>query len=162
MFMLNWLLLLDVNEKEEVKANTDEDIELSDEDKKEADAKTEQVQIKQAQEGEANTSQVLNDCQPSTSKEVEKEEEEEDDNEASSIEVAWEVLCLAKQVFSNQIEQEKMKLKLAETLQKLGEICIEWENNQSAADTLTQCLTLRKEVLSEDDRLIAETLVSII
>lgn len=133
---------------------------MSDEDKKEADAKTEQVQTKQAQEGEANTSQALNDCQPSTSKEVEKgEEEEEDDNEASNIEVAWEVLCLAKQVFSNQIEQEKMKLRLAETLQKLGEICIEWENNQSAADTLTQCLTLRKEVLSEDDRLIAETLV---
>ena len=156
--MLNWLFLLDASEKEEVKANTDEDIELSDEDKKEADAKTE-VQITQAQESEANTSQVLNDCQPSTSKEVEKEEEEEDDNEASNIEVAWEVLCLAKQVFSNEIEQEKMKLKLAETLQKLGEICIEWENNQSAADTLTQCLTLRKEVLSEDDRLIAETLV---
>ena len=159
--MLNWLFLLDVSEKEEVKANTDEDIELSDEDKKEVDAKTEQVEIKQAQESESNTSQVLNDCQPSTSKEVEKEEEE-DDNEASNIEVAWEVLCLAKQVFSNEIEQEKMKLKLAETLQKLGEICIEWENNQSAADTLTQCLTLRKEVLSEDDRLIAETLVSII
>ena len=159
--MLNWLFLLDASEKEEVKANTDEDIELSDEDKKEADAKTEQVEIKQAQESESNTSQVLNDCQPSTSKEVEKEEEE-DDNEASNIEVAWEVLCLAKQVFSNEIEQEKMKLKLAETLQKLGEICIEWENNQSAADTLTQCLTLRKEVLSEDDRLIAETLVSII
>lgn len=159
--MLNWLFLLDASEKEEVKANTDEDIELSDEDKKEADAKTE-VQITQAQESEANTSQVLNDCQPSTSKEVKKEEEEEDDNEASNIEVAWEVLCLAKQVFSNEIEQEKMKLKLAETLQKLGEICIEWENNQSAADTLTQCLTLRKEVLSEDDRLIAETLVSII
>jgi hypothetical protein len=55
------------------------------------------------------------------------------------------------------IDKPEMKLKLAETLQKLGEISIEWENNQNAIEILTESLTLRKEILPEDDRLIAET-----
>lgn len=84
-------------------------------------------------------------------------DEDEDDNEASNIEVAWEVLCLAKNVFKRSVDQPEKKLKYAETLQKLGEISIEWENNQTAIEHLDECLSLRKEVLPEDDRLIAET-----
>ena len=95
------------------------------------------------------------DCQPSTSKSEANEESVEDD--ASNIEVSWEVLCLAKNVFSRHIDKNDNKLKLAETLQKLGEISIEWENNVNAIDLLTKCLNLRKEILPEDDRLIAET-----
>jgi len=97
-------------------------------------------------------------CEPSTSKaDNPNDEEDAEENEASSIEVAWEVLALAKAVFLRSIEKEGMKLKLAETLQKLGEISIEWENNQNAIEILTECLSLRKEILPDDDRLIAET-----
>jgi len=95
--------------------------------------------------------------QPSTSKGP-KDEEEEADNEASDMEIAWETLSTARAVFETHVDADpSLKLKLAETLQKLGEICIEWENNEGAIDLLMQSLSLRKEELKEDDRLIAET-----
>lgn len=96
------------------------------------------------------------ECQPSTSKSNEPNDDSGDD-EASNIEVSWEVLCLAKNVFSRHLDRNDNKFKLAETLQKLGEISIEWENNANAIDLLTECLNLRKQILPEDDRLIAET-----
>lgn len=86
-------------------------------------------------------------------------EEEEDEAEPSSFECAWELLCLARDVFKRQIEYRgnESKVKLAEALQSLGEISIEWENNEAALDLLQESLSLRKEALSSDDRLIAET-----
>lgn len=74
------------------------------------------------------------------------------------MEIAWEVLTMAKLVFTKNQEQSKeTKLNLAETIQKLGEISIEWENYEQANQQLQESLSLRKEVLPEDDRLIAET-----
>jgi len=96
--------------------------------------------------------------QPSTSKGPKDEQEEEADNEASDMEIAWETLSTARAVFEAHVENDpSLKLKLAEALQKLGEICIEWENNEGAIELLMQSLSLRKEELKEDDRLIAET-----
>lgn len=92
-----------------------------------------------------------------------RKEDEEEDAEASSSEIAWEVLSLARVVFTKQVEQatgDKLKeyqLKLAEALQSLGEISIEWENFEAALDLLQDALSLRKECLPADDRLIAET-----
>lgn len=95
--------------------------------------------------------------------------EEEEDAEPSSFECAWELLCLARDVFKRQIgytaenlaggenKWKESKIKLAEALQSLGEISIEWENNEAALDLLQESLTLRKEALTSDDRLIAET-----
>lgn len=85
--------------------------------------------------------------------------EEEEEVEPSSFECAWELLCLARDVFKRQIEYKgnESKVKLAEALQSLGEISIEWENNEAALDLLQESLSLRKESLSSDDRLIAET-----
>ena len=99
------------------------------------------------------------ECLPSTSKSEPNAEEDNttEEDDASNIEVSWEVLSLAKNVFLRHIDKNENRLKLAETLQKLGEISIEWENNKSAIDILTECLNHRKELLSEDDRLIAET-----
>lgn len=97
--------------------------------------------------------------------------EEEEDAEPSSFECAWELLCLARDVFKRQIEYKaenlaggenkwkESKMKLAEALQTLGEISIEWENNEAALDLLQESLSLRKESLTSDDRLIAETYV---
>jgi nuclear autoantigenic sperm protein len=75
------------------------------------------------------------------------------------MEVSWEVLGLARDVFRRQLGDGKMEMKpkLAEALQNLGEIAIEWENNDTALELLQESLSLRKESLSEDNRLIAET-----
>lgn len=83
-------------------------------------------------------------------------DEDDEDNEASTIEIAWEVLCLAKRLFMTD-ESLEGRLKLAETYQKLGEISIEWDNNDNAVNILEECLNLRKAILPPEDRLIALT-----
>ena len=145
------------------KTDTEEDIEDSDEEKKrrltesKANAENAVVGAEVAAQSSATADTTI-ECLPSTSKsEPNPEEEDNADDDASNIEVSWEVLCLAKNVFLQHIDKNDNKLKLAETLQKLGEISIEWENNKNAIEILTECLNYRKELLPEDDRLIAET-----
>jgi nuclear autoantigenic sperm protein len=87
----------------------------------------------------------------------EKDKDEDVENEeATTIEIAWEVLCLAKRLFMTD-ESLDGRLKLAETLQKLGEISIEWDNNDNAVSILEECLNIRKAILPPEDRLIALT-----
>ena len=93
--------------------------------------------------------------EPSTSTGIKRSD---DDDEPTNTEIAWEVLSIAKEIFNRQVTNgEDVKYKLAETLQKLGEIATEWENNELAIELLTECLNLRQQSLPEDDRLIAET-----
>lgn len=83
-------------------------------------------------------------------------DEEVENEEATTIEIAWEVLCLAKRLFMTD-ESCEGRLKLAETLQKIGEISIEWDNNDNAVSILEECLKIRTAILKPDDRLIALT-----
>lgn len=97
--------------------------------------------------------------QPSTSTGItdENRAEEEDDSAPSNIEVAFEVLSMAREIYLRQIEyRDDANLKLSESLQKLGEILIEWENYTNALEKLTECLKIRQRHLPDDDRLIAE------
>lgn len=104
--------------------------------------------------------------QPSTSAGIVKEEsdtasaEPAVEEEASNVEIAWEVLNLAKDIFYEQDTKES-KINLAETLLKLGEIAMDWENFVQAVAFLSESLDLRKEVLSPNDRLISEVYYSL-
>lgn len=82
--------------------------------------------------------------------------EDVDNEEATTIEIAWEVLCLAKRLYMTD-ESLEGRLKLAETLQKIGEISIEWDNNDNAVSILEECLNIRSAILPPEDRLIALT-----
>jgi len=91
-----------------------------------------------------------------TNEEMEADVENED---LSNLERAWEVLELAKVIYTRIIKEAKSELnekKLCETLLALGEVSIENENWSSAVEDLTACLVKRKE-LAMDSRLIAET-----
>lgn len=110
---------------------------------------------------QASSSSTSDEPQPGTSNGPEKEAEGDDDEdtaneEATTIEIAWEVLCLAKRLYMTD-ESLEGRLKLAETLQKIGEISIEWENNDNAVSILEECLNIRKAILPPEDRLIALT-----
>lgn len=83
-------------------------------------------------------------------------EEDVENEEATTIEIAWEVLCLAKRLYMTD-ESLDGRMKLAETLQKIGEISIEWDNNDNAVSILEECLNIRKAILPPEDRLIALT-----
>jgi len=105
-------------------------------------------------------------------KEVEKEEEED----PSNLQLAWEMLELAKTILVKQAEsikivnaednkdaEEKAKLKedvenrVSDTFQTLGELSIENENYPQAIEDLETCLQRRQQMMPEDTRCIAET-----
>jgi len=86
------------------------------------------------------------------------DEEDAEDGGANTIEVAWEVLNMAKNIFMRQLQyKDNVHLNLAETAQKLGEIMLEWENFDKALEELKYSLEIRQQKLPADHRLIAET-----
>jgi len=86
-------------------------------------------------------------------------EAEVENEDLSNLQRAWEVLELAKVIYTRMIKEAKNELnekKLCETLLALGEVSIENENWSQAVEDLESCLTKRKE-LASDPRLVAET-----
>merc|ERR1712083_1034471 len=84
----------------------------------------------------------------------EKKEDEEED--VGNLQLAWEMLELAKIIFKRDSTKES-KMKLAESHLKLGEVALETEQYDTAVGDLKECLKVQKEVLDEDDRCLAET-----
>jgi len=94
------------------------------------------------------------------------EQEQEDEEDPSNLQLAWEMLELAKMVLVDQLEtQDKMTPEVKDSLEKrlfetyliLGEVSLENENYPQAVDDLTICLEKQKAVLPEDSRNIAVT-----
>lgn len=89
-----------------------------------------------------------------TTKEVNEDEEgEEKEEDVDNLQLAWEVLELAKKIF----ERQKSDAKLAETYLYLGEVGLESENYSGAIDDMKRCVEIQKQILSPDHREIAET-----
>merc|ERR1719273_274049 len=104
-----------------------------------------------------------------------KEVEKEDEEDPSNLQLAWEMLELAKTILVKQAEsivivkaaddkeaeQERAKLKddvesrVSDTFQTLGELSIENENYEQAIEDLQTCLKRRQQMMPEDSRCIA-------
>ncbi|XP_025194680.1 histone-binding protein N1/N2-like [Melanaphis sacchari] len=85
------------------------------------------------------------------------EGEKPDEEDVNDLQIAWEMLDLAKVIYKNQ-DTEESKLKLAEVLMKCGEVSIEDEKFETAIQDMTESLEIRRLLLPEDSRIIAETL----
>jgi len=102
------------------------------------------------------------DVKDSTDKKKIDQEEIED---PSNLQLAWEMLELAKQIYGKHADslaaesevRMELEAKLSETYQTLGEVSIENENYPQATEDLTMCLRRRQDLLPEDSRCIAET-----
>jgi len=165
-------------EEETEDTEGDEDEEEGEGDEKEGDkAEGEKA------EGEASTSTETKDSEPAkpaeetkdkedtesvgdNAKEGEdkKEQEAEDEEDPSNLQLAWEMLELAKVAYTHKIEaltkeEEKrpIQMKVCETLLTLGEVSLENETYEQAVVDITECLTKRKELHAADSRRIAET-----
>jgi len=86
-----------------------------------------------------------------------------DEEEPSNLQLAWEMLELAKVIYTKKVVGEKevvskaeYERKLCQTIMSLGEVSIENENYQQAVDDLTICLMIRQNKLSKDSRSTAE------
>jgi tetratricopeptide (TPR) repeat protein len=123
--------------------------------KKAVDCEEEDVE-----EGQESMDVDVKEGEKTSGKKSEDEMEAEVENEdLSNLQRAWEVLELAKIIYTRMIKEAKNEMnekKLCETLLTLGEVSIENENWSTAVEDLKACLTKRKE-LGMESRLIAET-----
>jgi len=89
-------------------------------------------------------------------------EDKEEEEEPSNLQLAWEMLELAKVVYTKQMESadEKNKKEIEERLCRailtLGEVSIENENYSQAVEDIQMCLK-KQESFPKDSRLVAET-----
>ncbi|XP_049515102.1 histone-binding protein N1/N2-like isoform X5 [Dermacentor silvarum] len=84
------------------------------------------------------------------------------EEDVPNLQLAWEVLELAKNIFKRQAEEDtentkEYRLKVAEVLLRLGEISLESDNCEQAVEDFSECLNIQLDLLAPDDRKIAET-----
>ncbi|XP_059048567.1 histone-binding protein N1/N2 [Achroia grisella] len=101
--------------------------------------------------------------EPGTSNNGEANEESEaDDNEddVDNLQLAWEMLDLARSILSRRAEEDggtPARALLADVHLALGEVALESETYDKAVIDMQSCLELQKELYCRDDRRIAET-----
>merc|ERR1712202_68135 len=81
-----------------------------------------------------------------------------EDEDPSNLERAWEILELAKNIYSRMAStsQADSISRLCDTLLSLGEVSIENENYSQAVEDITSCLEKRKDKLPHEVRQMAE------
>jgi len=91
-------------------------------------------------------------------KEGEGEKTEEEDEDVSNLQLAWEMLELAKVIYQRQEEGNKaMSLKAAQVYLKLGEVGLESENYPQSIEDFQSCLKIQETHMEADDRCLAES-----
>jgi len=134
-------------------------------------AEMEEGEDEESQEGDepmedeetSSSAAPMEEAAPSSSATDAASTEKEDEEEPSNLQHAWEMLELAKVLYTKESEtaadEKKAELskKICDVFLHLGEISLENENFQQAVEDLTSCLAKRKEILPADSRSIAET-----
>ncbi|KAG8507647.1 Nuclear autoantigenic sperm protein [Galemys pyrenaicus] len=82
--------------------------------------------------------------------------QENEEEEIGNLELAWDMLDLAKIIFKRQ-ETKEAQLYAAQAHLKLGEVSVESENYVQAVEEFQACLNLQEQYLEAHDRLLAET-----
>ncbi|XP_074642975.1 protein HGV2-like isoform X1 [Tubulanus polymorphus] len=107
-----------------------------------------------SQNGDDDKSQDEEGDEEMDAEEDEDKDKEEDD--VSNVQVAWEMLDLARVIYLKKDDKEHA-LKAAQAHLKLGELSIETENCERAIEDLKECLRIQEKYLEPNDRLLAET-----
>ncbi|XP_048207152.1 nuclear autoantigenic sperm protein isoform X2 [Perognathus longimembris pacificus] len=97
-----------------------------------------------------------NDKSEETPNESVVENKENEEEEIGNLELAWDMLDLAKIIFKRQ-ETKEAQLYAAQAHLKLGEVSVESENYTQAVEEFQACLNLQEQYLEAHDRLLAET-----
>ncbi|XP_067423886.1 nuclear autoantigenic sperm protein isoform X2 [Emydura macquarii macquarii] len=84
------------------------------------------------------------------------EDKESEEDEVGNLELAWDMLELAKVIYKRQ-ETKEAQLHAAQAHLKLGEVSIESENYAQAIEEFQACLGLQQKYLEAHDRLLAES-----
>uniref|UniRef100_A0A8C5RZ08 Nuclear autoantigenic sperm protein n=1 Tax=Laticauda laticaudata TaxID=8630 RepID=A0A8C5RZ08_LATLA len=133
--------------------------EIETEEKAEAAAKVEKEEEKDHEMGEGEETEGSEE-DDKTEEEKENystaEEKESEEDEVGNLELAWDMLELAKVIYKRQ-DTKEAQLHAAQAHLKLGEVSIESENYMQAIEEFHSCLALQQKYLEAYDRLLAET-----
>ncbi|KAM6262418.1 nuclear autoantigenic sperm protein isoform 2-T2 [Porphyrio hochstetteri] len=140
-------------EKEEKKDDLMEEGEGAKVEKEEKDDLMEEGEETEESEEEDKENEKAEDDKENEST-VEDKESEED--EIGNLELAWDMLELAKVIYKRQ-ETKEAQLHAAQAHLKLGEVSIESENYTQAIEEFQACLALQQKYLEAHDRLLAES-----
>ncbi|KAK1164252.1 histone-binding protein N1/N2-like isoform X3 [Acipenser oxyrinchus oxyrinchus] len=115
---------------------------------------TEETAAEEAmQEGEDGEEGDEEEGEGEATAEDEKESEEE---EVGNLQLAWEMLEIAKVIYKRK-ESKEDQLFAAQAHLKLGEISVESGNYPQATEDFQECLAIQKKHLEPHSRLLAET-----
>ncbi|XP_061151637.1 histone-binding protein N1/N2-like isoform X1 [Syngnathus typhle] len=84
------------------------------------------------------------------------DESEEEEEEVGNLQLAWEMLELAKVIYKRK-ESKDDQLMAAQAHLRLSEVSAESGNYVQALEDLRECLSLQRKHLDADSRLVAET-----
>lgn len=84
-------------------------------------------------------------------------EDLEDPDDIPNMQLAWEMLELSKVLYNKKPSEKKNKLMIANCHLKLGELGLEVANYSQAIGDFLECLVIRKDLLEQSDRSLAET-----
>merc|ERR1711970_1520672 len=161
----------EIEEARKEKTNEGE-IDAKADEKQEADDDEGMDEGDESQEESSNdqmeTGKVVNGEKGTDAKEADENMEGKDrEEEPSNLQLAWEMLELAKVIYTKVIQTwpkaddaniKPYEEKLHRTILTLGEISIENENYSQAVEDIQMCLSLKEEgAFEKDSRLIAET-----
>lgn len=129
--------------EEKLTDNKEEEMMFVDKEKSTEKEETEETSVNEENSGEDENEEL--------------DEENIDEGDVNDLQLAWEMLDLAKVIYKNK-DTEESKLRLAEVLMKCGEVSFEDEKFDTAIEDMTESLQIRRLLLPEDSRIIAETL----
>lgn len=129
-------------DQEENSAETDKKV-TNGEDKQATNLNTlEKIEIAPSEEKKILEAEESSEAGASADEE-EKPDEDIEEDDVNDLQVAWEMLDLAKVIYK-RMDTEESKLKLAEVLMKCGEVSIEDEKFETAIEDMTESLEIRR------------------
>ncbi|KAM9008564.1 nuclear autoantigenic sperm protein isoform 2-T2 [Ara ararauna] len=138
----------DLEEKAEVAAKVEKE-------EKKDDLMEEGEETEESEEEDKENDKAEDDKENELTMEDKSLQESEED-EIGNLELAWDMLELAKVIYKRQ-ETKEAQLHAAQAHLKLGEVSIESENYTQAIEEFQACLALQQKYLEAHDRLLAES-----
>ncbi|XP_074893098.1 nuclear autoantigenic sperm protein isoform X2 [Buteo buteo] len=143
-------------EKEEKKGDLMEEGEGAKVEKEEKDGLMEEGEETEESEEEDKENDKAEDDKENELTVEDKSLQESEEDEIGNLELAWDMLELAKVIYKRQ-ETKEAQLHAAQAHLKLGEVSIESENYTQAIEEFQACLALQQKYLEAHDRLLAES-----
>ncbi|XP_039670498.1 histone-binding protein N1/N2-like isoform X1 [Perca fluviatilis] len=150
------------DEKKNSEVNGSKSDESKDEVENDKEAQKESGDKEEKTEDEEEEEEEEEDCDVEMEGDAEEqgdgaaEKDSDDEEEVGNLQLAWEMLEVAKVIYKRK-EAKEDQLMAAQTHLKLGEVSSESGNYTQALEDFQECLKLQVKHLDSDSRLLAET-----